>query len=738
MKKQNVIRLLSAGALALTLTALSISPRAASGIGLPARLSDDTAPASEASAPVSREGERIVVSENDRFVFSYDEAGADIYITDKRTGKVWSNTVDTSYYTEEVTSPNLLTQLMTVRTATEEGTISQLIIFDRDSNPGRVRLAARCENSRLELTVELPAASLSFTVNMWIDEDGFNYEIPEDSIREDGTDMLVSIQMMPMLGASVTGEDGYILLPDGSGGLIDFPETDSANAQFVSYPIYGPDAQDVQTIRRQEEQDIYNIMLPLYGIRQHDGALMAAITEGSADASVCVAPGGYQLKGLYRAYFSFNYRMYYSSEINGQTITQLIPYRNAGTRRVKIFIFAQDGHDYSDMAVAYRSYLEQEGLLTRRVPEGTVPLAVDLFMGATENGILGKKFISATTYEQAAEIAADLKQSIGSLQLTLLGWGKGGSGMLPTALSAEGKLGGMRALNRLVTQCTDAGIPLYLNMDFLNADEQTGDFNKRSDVIRYSTGQLVQYDSFYLLNPVRVMQASYEKAAEMTRAAGGARIAFESVGELLYYDYSKANPTSRQQALAAYQQTLEKAAGEAGGIAVSGGNQYVLPFASMLREIPDTHSDYFIETRAVPFYQMVVHGYVSYCSFPGNQAYDFRLQKLKWIETGSIPYFLLTYDNPVKLSDSNYQELFSSQYSVWKETVVSVAQEFETAFSDIWSQRIMSHHSENGLAELVYEDGTAVCINYTDKEVRMRDVVVPALDYRVVSVKEAS
>lgn len=71
--------------------------------------------------------------------------------------------------------------------------------------------------------------------------------------------------MMPMLGASVTGEDGYILLPDGSGGLIDFPETDSANAQFVSYPIYGPDAQDVQTIRRQEEQDIYNIMLPLYG-----------------------------------------------------------------------------------------------------------------------------------------------------------------------------------------------------------------------------------------------------------------------------------------------------------------------------------------------------------------------------------------------------------------------------------------------------------------------------------------
>lgn len=107
-------------------------------------------------------------------------------------GKVWSNTVDTSYYTEEVTSPNLLTQLMTVRTATEEGTISQLIIFDRDSNPGRVRLAARCENSRLELTVELPAASLSFTVNMWIDEDGFNYEIPEDSIREDGTDMLVS------------------------------------------------------------------------------------------------------------------------------------------------------------------------------------------------------------------------------------------------------------------------------------------------------------------------------------------------------------------------------------------------------------------------------------------------------------------------------------------------------------------------------------------------------------------
>lgn len=694
----------------------------------------DGAGADQATGGTGQEAEKklYTVAENGSFRFDYDEEGADVYITDKRSGKVWSNTVDESYYTVELTNRNTLSQLMTVTFASEEGKISMVNVFDNGANAGNFKLAHRYAEEEVILTMSVASGTISFDIHMGINEDGFYYKIPAEGVKETGSDMLVNIQMMPTFGAAVAGEEGYTLLPDGSGTLIYHKTYDDPNARLYMYPFYGTDVQDIQEIAKNSEQGYHNLMLPVYGISHGDGAMLAAVTSGEADTILNIAPAGFRFSGLNRAYLTFNYRIYYSTTVNGSDYIQIIPHNYVSDRSVQIFLLDKEHNTYSDMAVAYRGYLERAGKLKDREDTGSIPLVVDLVMGASESSLFGKKLISATTYSQAAEIVSDLSESISDLSVILEGWGSGGCDTLPTSPSLEKKFGGKSGWKKLLAACEKADAALYLNMDFVNANEKTGEFNNRKDTIRSGFGTVVNDGERYLLNPVRVLEDLYGSAVKKRNLPEDGFLRFDTIGNLLTYDHSKSGATSRTAAQRAYEQVLARASEQMDQVAVTGGNQYVLPYATLVSEIPYTNSDYYLGDKAVPFYQIVVHGSVDYTSSAGNHAYDLAYQKLKWIETGSVPYFILTYDSPVVLNKTDRNDLFSSEYSVWKDTVKEIAGEFNDRLGGVWNQKIMRHEENGGLVVITYENGARIYINYTDNSVEMDGVSVPAMDYSVV------
>lgn len=672
------------------------------------------------------------IAENNTFRFDYDEAGADIYVTDKRTGKVWSNVVDANYYKEELANWNVMSQLMTVTFAKENGNISMVNVFDNGEKNSSFDLIAKYEKNELLLNVSLTSADISFEIRAWLDETGLNYEIPWDSVKENSTNMLVNIQMMPTFGAAVSGEDGYIMLPDGSGTLINYKNYDDPNAKLYTYSFYGTDQLDINQIQTNAEQGYYGLMLPVCGMSHHDGAILTAVVEGEADTVLNVAPSGFKFKGLNRTYLTFNYRTYNSVQVDGTDYIQIIPQVNKTDRAVKIFFLDEQHNTYSDMAVAYREYLEQEGILKENKSSDDISLVVDLVMGANETGLFGSKLISATTYKQAAEIVNSLSKNVPSLSVTLEGWGKGGYDTLPTNPKLERKFGGKNGWKELVQACEKKDVQLYLNMDFVNADKETGSFNNRKDTVRLAQGGIVNLGDRYLLNPTKVLKPMYEKAIKKLDLQENESIRFDAVGSILTYDFSKDNPCSRTVMQEAYEKVLKQAAKKLNQVAVSGGNQYVLPYATLLSDIPDKHSDYYFGDKSVPFYQIVVHGSVDYTSLPGNRAYDLQQQKLKWIETGSLPYFILTYESPIVLNKTSYNDLFSSQYSVWKEDIEEISKEFNEKLADVWNQKIQKHEEKDGAVIVTYEDNSRIYINYSETAIQADGIEIPAMDYVVV------
>lgn len=99
-----------------------------------------------------------------------------------------------------------------------------------------------------------------------------------------------------------TKAQGYILVPDGSGALINLNSGNQATAYNQAIYDIDPVAQNYVVIEETE-----CARLPIFGIKADDNAIFARITAGDAIASVNADVAG-KLNNYNYAYASFNVR----------------------------------------------------------------------------------------------------------------------------------------------------------------------------------------------------------------------------------------------------------------------------------------------------------------------------------------------------------------------------------------------------------------------------------------------
>lgn len=607
----------------------------------------------------------------------------------------------------------------------------------------KTTLAIQAQTARFDFS--FVRQDIRVGVEISLHEDTMTVSVPETSVQEGTQAQIMALEIMPFFGSAVDGTDGYAFVPDGCGALVRFDNPDHAAdaAGTFSWPIYSSRTPDIDRLLN-DDSDSVQVVVPVFGIRKADSAFTAVLLEGEEEAAVNLYPCG--TIPFYRVMPKFYYR--YTYTLSGSKITvnddapvdvRISRERITGDRSLQYTFTSGADSDYNGMARTYQAYLEENELLNQTdFSDTALPLQLELVMGTTEQRMLFNKYIPMTTYAQAQDMVSALHDGgIGQIDCLLTGWYKDGKGSNATRYKPERKLGGTDGLISLNEALIQAGDTMTLQTDpVLIRDASLSDSLVRRLAAR-GENQLVmssQGENTFLYSARKLKERFLTLLSPLRKLSlKQTGIQVDHIGKVLYGDYTRKYTLLRKDSMQTYQEVFAESKKD-GLLTVTGGNAYTFASADRITDIPVTTSGASILDEAVPFVQLVLHGNIGYSSAPGNLFNDKTADYLKWIEYGCLPYYRLTYAPAADMRYTDYNMLYSSQFSQWSPDVTAVCTEMQTALGNTVAVAMQSHQKVTDTVYCTrYENGVAVYVNYGDEAYVLSDAAsVPADGYLVV------
>ncbi|CAM4364365.1 DUF5696 domain-containing protein [Paenibacillus alkaliterrae] len=561
-----------------------------------------------------------------------------------------------------------------------------------------------------------------------------------------------TLSLLPFFGASGREDEGYTLVPDGSGSLIRFNNEKTYAAPFRT-ALYGTDSSMSQLIRIQKEE---TARLPVFGMKYEDRAFVAIIEEGDAVAAVEADVSG-RLNDYNTVSPSFTiHNLEEVTLTNGwrsSTVKkfQAEPFQGGITVRYG-FLGAEEA-SYSGMAGHYRDYLIKQAGIARLTEEENMPFYVELIGGIQKKkfflGIPYNAYEPLTTFEQAETVLAQMQdQGIGSIKLRYSGWFNDGiNHNLPKSIKVDKKLGGNKGLNDLAAYADANRISLFPDAAFLESAPQADGFKKSNLASRLITGKLAQVYPYstadfrqdneqepgYVLSPkalpniVDGFMGDYGKL-QLTG------MSLRDLGSKLNSDFNRSEVIDREEAKGIIHEQLKVMSGSVQELMVEGGNAYAAPYARHIVNAPMTSSGFNITDESVPFFQLVYHGYVHYAGSAWNMAndQDSAFNFLKALETGSALHYTWFFADSSAIMMTEYDHLYSADYRRWIEEAAQRYRELNDVLHDVQSQTIADHRKlVDGVYQTTFEKGKSIIVNYNDSAATVDGIKVGANNYWV-------
>lgn len=590
-----------------------------------------------------------------------------------------------------------------------------------------------------------------FNVNMTYRLEGGDLivEVPVGEIEYKEDYPLIYLNVLPYFGAGGEDEDGFLLVPEGGGAVIDFNNGKVAQNSYYAN-VYGWDMSQDRSAVVHETRTYYNV----FGIAQGDDSFLCILEEGAPHASIQADISGRNNSyNFANAIYNIAHREQYevSDKYNGKMFVyeEALPEESLVSR----YRFVDSG-EYVEMANVYHDYLEdQYGEYLTRNQDSSAPAAIEI-LGAADKvkqimGIPVSRPLALTKYSEAREMLEQLSQDgIRNLSVKLSGWMNGGiKQKILKDVKTVGALGSKKDLKALTDYAAGNGIALYLDgitnyacdSGFREGFRQYRDAarfvsNEKAELAEYSTvtyGKLNGEDARYLLNAglIDTMAANLADAAREYQA----NVSFQDIGKDLSADYTKDAPVSRQSTLEMQSARLKGLKDSGMGIMINMGNDYALAYSDMVTNMDLSGSEYTIIDRAVPFYQLAIHGYVNYTGEPLNLAQDYEQELLESAEYGAGLSFILMRETSFILQNTQYSQYFGADYDAWHDRMVEIYNRYNQEMGHVFCQRMTDHEKlQEKLSCTTYEDGTKVYVNYGYTDQEADGVTVPARDYAVV------
>ena len=135
------------------------------------------------------------------------------------------------------------------------------------------------DNAEQGIAVEDSRAEFEVAVKYTLTDHGFEAKIINASIVEKNNAPIIYIDFLPFFGSSTEKDSGYVVIPEGSGILINH----NSGKNYAGKRLYGP---DIANSKETKTNDSLNISLPLFGVKQNDGGFISVIKNGGGMATV--------------------------------------------------------------------------------------------------------------------------------------------------------------------------------------------------------------------------------------------------------------------------------------------------------------------------------------------------------------------------------------------------------------------------------------------------------------------
>lgn len=719
----------------------------------------DTAEVNESFVPEGVEAEIIETVENDEIYghkkiaesdtheLYFKEDTLSILVRDKSTGAIMESTVRDGL--NDGANNATWTGYM------ESGIVFTYMVGQNDKN--QADLVNQQPEKNITYTdngfsaeVFYSALGLGYTLTVSLDGSQVIAEIPDDSIREevDGT-YFGEISVYPMLGYTYLGSrDGYMLIPDGNGALINLDDKEGRFNGGFSSMIYGDDSgirdSSVVSLLWDEYEtvtDSERVMAPIFGMVHTDSqmAVLGIVEDGEERASIEGVPNGVSIN-YNRIFAKFIKRKIYTQPTsNGSSgsIEQAETARTKTNIKIRYCFTGGDEASYAGLATAYRNYLLDSGEIVQR--DNSYNTRIDFLGTDREDFLIFKKEVVMTTVGDIEEIYDDLTQNNVSSIFTLYkGWQDGGIYNLPvTSYSASKQIDGTSALTDLITSSAEKGIQMYLYQDALriNPYDNNTTFNvmKRVDkrVFEEDTYKDV-FETFQYILPTQSGKNVNSLAKSMSKKGLTNMALTGTTYNLSSYTYSGKYYT-RVDSKKAYDSQMETLS-ESMTLALEQPSAYQWKYMSAFVDMPTGTSSYVYEDEEVPFLSMTLRGvvpmYSDYVNFEANKEEFF----LNLVDMGIYPSFYITKEDSSKLIYTNSNDIYSSKYDVYRDTIISYDEQLKQVNEEIGDGYIVNREyldDKNEVVKVTYDNGKAVYVNYSEDNVTVDGVSLDGLSYKV-------
>ena len=715
-------------------------------------------------------GNMKVYAENTRFRLYVNEKTAIFAIEDKQNGYKWWS----SYYNTDSSNKTRLSKRNTIISIDVVSTENKTVETSVRAYDNNVKKKCEKIDGGVRFTFHYNKYDIDVPLDIILGDNGsFRATVPSslivenrpetDPVTGDSGYQILNVNVLENLGATYYGDEGMIVIPDGSGAVINYNNGTSYgdNNTFES-KVYGD---DLAVGKLYESDKIEKVTMPVMAnINKTTGAGLVMIsTDGDAYAYAHAMVTGQNVTDLNACWFEYMIRTrdnYFMGSSNAAlTVYEALGIKAGDLSTTYYPIYGND-LSFTDAAAIYRDYLINTIGVTKKTKTDDAPYILTLYGGTVKTqSILGfpvEVQTAATTYKEALEILRELEaKGVTNIKIIYEDFNEAGIvGEIAATFQYSSKLGGKNDYTELKKYVDEKQFELYPSCDIMEFYKSGNGYsftlNSSKQITKaYATQTPFELafglphltkKSWTILSPYYFTDI-FNKLRDTFKAEGTDCISLNQASNVLYSDFSRHNTDGRdyiirEDTINILTEGYGKLKDNGFKIMTENANQYILPYADYIKDVPLYSSNYDISDYDIPFAQAVLHGLVPYTTKAINRSADAEELRLLSLVTGTPIHYEMMYENPNKFSDSEYDVYYYTNYKGWLDRSVSEYKLFDEIVRSVSDAQITKYERlSDGEYKSTFSNGNTIYVNTSTYEVKFNDKPVDLAGYGLEVVK---